>query len=185
MGSLARIWECSKSSGIVRVQKRTAWAVWLLRFNIHQWSPIFASRWNGPSLFTNSDGRRHMITTWQYTEEHAEQKWDTGKHGITEERSTEQRNNFQLYRKWNALNFAIMARAIGIQRHPADSSGFINVEYFLESNFSPSITLQKTISCATPEILGYARRRGLVSRSIERPLRSQNGVYQRVGGLSM
>jgi len=27
--------------------------------------------------------------------------------------------------------------------HPADTSGFINVDYFLERNFSPPITLQK------------------------------------------
>ena len=30
--------------------------------------------------------------------------------------------------------------------HPADSSGFINVDYFLKRNFSPPITLQKTQS---------------------------------------
>ena len=37
--------ECSKSSGIVHVQKRMAWAVWLLGFNIHQRSRSFPSHW--------------------------------------------------------------------------------------------------------------------------------------------
>ena len=33
-----------------------------------------------------------------------------------------------------------------VWRHPADSSGFINVDYFLERYFSPPIALQKTQS---------------------------------------
>ena len=42
------------------------------------------------------------------------------------------------------------------RRDPADPSGFINVDYFLERNFSPPIRLQKTQSVgATPKSLGY------------------------------
>ena len=38
----------------------------------------------------------------------------------------------------------------------ANPSGFINIEYFLERNFLPTITLQKTQPIvATPEIHGY------------------------------
>ena len=40
--------------------------------------------------------------------------------------------------------------------HPADLSGFINIDDFLERKFSLPITLQETQSVvATPETLGY------------------------------
>ena len=43
--------------------------------------------------------------------------------------------------------------------HPADTSGFINIDYYLETNFSPSITLQKRQSVVQhPKFLATSAR---------------------------